>query len=146
MLKIWHTVRRHSHAKDSSMGKAEQQLSRRERQIMDVVYAKGTATAAEVHAALPDPPSNTAVRTLLRILETKGQLSHFEDGPRYVYRAVRSRDRVGRSSLRRVLETFFGGSLERAVAAHLTDSATDLSAEELKRLSQLINQARKKGK
>ena len=128
------------------MGKAEQHLSRRERQIMDVVYAMGTATAADVHAALPDPPSNTAVRTLLRILETKGHLTHLQDGPRYVYRAVRSRDRVGRSSLQRVLDTFFGGSLERAVAAHLTDSATDLSSEELKRLSQLINQARKKGK
>ncbi len=128
------------------MTKAERHLSRRERQIMDVIYARGAATAAEVHAALPDPPSNTAVRTLLRILETKGHLAHLQDGPRYVYRAVRSRDRVGRSSLQRVLDTFFGGSLERAVAAHLTDSATDLSAEELKRLSQLINQARKKGK
>jgi predicted transcriptional regulator len=111
---------------------------------MDVVYARGSATAAEVHAALPDPPSKTAVRTLLRILENKGHLAHHEDGPRFVYRAVRSRDRAGRSSLRRVLETFFGGSLERAVAAHLTDSATDLSPAELKRLAQLINQARKK--
>jgi predicted transcriptional regulator len=126
------------------MGKAERNLSRRERQIMDVIYASGSATAAEVHAALPDPPSKTAVRTLLRILETKGHLTHFEDGPRYVYRAVRSRERVGRSSLKRVLDTFFGGSLERAVAAHLTDSAVELSAEELKKLSQLINQARKK--
>jgi predicted transcriptional regulator len=81
---------------------------------------------------------------LLRILETKGHLAHVEDGPRYVYRAVRSRDRMGRSSLRRVLDTFFGGSLERAVAAHLADSAADLSVDELKRLSQLINQARKK--
>jgi predicted transcriptional regulator len=126
------------------MGKAERNLSRRERQIMDVIYASGSATAAEVHAALPDPPSKTAVRTLLRILETKGHLSHFEDGPRFVYRAVRSRERVGRSSLKRVLDTFFGGSLERAVAAHLTDSAVELSAEELKKLSQLINQARKK--
>ena len=126
------------------MGKAERNLSRRERQIMDVIYANGSATAAEVHAALPDPPSKTAVRTLLRILENKGHLSHFQDGPRYVYRAVRSRERVGRSSLKRVLDTFFGGSLERAVAAHLADSAAGLSPEELKRLSQLINQARKK--
>jgi predicted transcriptional regulator len=126
------------------MGKAERNLSRRERQIMDVIYAIGQATAAEVHAALPDPPSKTAVRTLLRILENKGHLSHSQDGPRYVYRAVRSRERVGRSSLRRVLDTFFGGSLERAVAAHLADSAVDLSPAELKKLSQLINQARKK--
>ena len=128
------------------MGKAERNLSRRERQIMDVIYAREMATAAEVHAALPDPPSKTAVRTLLRILETKGHLTHEQDGPRFVYRAVRSRQRVGRSSLRRVLDTFFGGSLERAVAAHLTDSATGLSADELKRLSQLIQQARKKGR
>ena len=128
------------------MGKAERHLSRRERQIMDVIYAKQTATAAEVQAALPDPPSTTAVRTLLRILESKGHLTHAEDGPRYVYRAVRSRERVGRSSLRRVLDTFFGGSLERAVAAHLTDSTTELSSEELKRLSNLIHQARKKGR
>jgi BlaI family penicillinase repressor len=120
------------------------QLSRRERQIMDVIYARQSATAAEVHAALPDPPSKTAVRTLLRILETKGHLTHFQDGPRYVYRAVRSRERVGRSSLKRVLDTFFGGSLERAVAAHLTDSAVDLSDDELKKLSQLITQARRK--
>jgi BlaI family penicillinase repressor len=126
--------------------KAHEHLSRRERQIMDIVYAKGVATAAEVHAALPDPPSNTAVRTLLRILEAKGHLTHLQEGPRYVYRAVRSRDRAGKSSLRRVLDTFFGGSLERAIAAHLTDAATDLSPEELKRLSQLINQARKKGR
>jgi predicted transcriptional regulator len=126
------------------MGKAERHLSRRERQIMDVIYANHSATAAEVHAALPDAPSKTAVRTLLRILETKGHLTHFQDGPRYVYRAVRSRERVGRSSLKRVLDTFFGGSLERAVAAHLTDSAVDLSADELKKLSQLISQARKK--
>ena len=128
------------------MGKAERHLSRRERQIMDVIYAKGMATAAEVQEAIPDPPSTTAVRTLLRILESKGHLTHLQDGPRYVYRAVRSRERVGRSSLRRVLDTFFGGSLERAVAAHLTDSTTELSPEELKRLSQLIQQARKKGK
>jgi predicted transcriptional regulator len=126
------------------MGKAERHLSRRERQIMDVIYANGSATAAEVHAALPDAPSKTAVRTLLRILENKGHLTHFQDGPRYVYRAVRSRERIGRSSLKRVLDTFFGGSLERAVAAHLTDAAVDLSADELKKLSQLINQARKK--
>ncbi len=128
------------------MAKVERNLSRRERQIMDIVYAKGEVTAVEVHEAIPDPPSKTSVRTLLRILETKGHLTHFEDGPRYVYRAVRSRERVGKSSLRRVLDTFFEGSLERAVAAHLTDSAADLPPDELKRLSQLINQARKRGR
>jgi predicted transcriptional regulator len=128
------------------MRKAEQDLSRRERQIMDIVYAKGAVTATEVHQAIPDPPSKTSVRTLLRILETKGHLTHFEDGPRYVYRAVRSRERAGKFSLRRVLDTFFEGSLERAVAAHLSDSAVDLSPDELKRLSKIIDQARKKGR
>src|SRR5687767_2163126 len=108
------------------MGKAERNLSRRERQIMDVIYAQQGATAAEVHAAVPDPPSRTSIRTLLRILETKGHLTHVQDGPRFLYRAVRSREHVGKSSLRRVLDTFFEGSLERAVAAHLTDPATDL--------------------
>jgi len=127
------------------MGKAERNLSRRERQIMDVIYAQQGATAAEVHAAIPDPPSRTSIRTLLRILETKGHLTHVQDGPRFLYRAVRSREHVGKSSLRRVLDTFFEGSLERAVAAHLTDPATDLSADEIKRLARLINQARKKG-
>jgi predicted transcriptional regulator len=126
------------------MRKAEQHLSRRERQIMDIIYARGSATAAEVHDAIPDAPSKTSVRTLLRILETKGHVTHVEDGPRYVYRAVRSRDRAGKSSLRRVLDTFFDGSLERAVAAHLSDSAVDLSPEELKQLSRIIDQARKK--
>jgi BlaI family transcriptional regulator, penicillinase repressor len=127
------------------MGKAERNLSRRERQIMDIIYAQQGATAAEVHAALPDPPSRTSIRTLLRILETKGHLTHVQEGPRFVYRAVRSREHVGKSSLRRVLDTFFEGSLERAVAAHLTDPATELSADEIKRLARLINQARKKG-
>jgi predicted transcriptional regulator len=127
------------------MAKSERHLSRRERQIMDVIYARQSASAAEVHAALPDAPSRTSVRTLLRILETKGHLSHQQDGPRYVYRAVRSREQMGKTSLRRVLETFFEGSLERAVAAHLADPSATLSSEEIKRLARLINQARKKG-
>ena len=127
------------------MAKAERNLSRRERQIMDAIYALGPATAADVQVAIPDPPSRTSIRTLLRILETKGHLTHVQDGPRYVYRAVRSREHVGKSSLRRVLDTFFEGSLERAVAAHLADPATDLSPDEIKRLARLINQARKKG-
>ena len=125
---------------------SEEHLSRRERQILDVVYARGEASAAEVWAALPDPPSRTAVRTLLTILEDKGHLTHRQEGLRYIYTPTRPRDRAGRSALRRVLDTFFEGSLEKAVAAHLGESAADLSAEELARLAALINQARKKGR
>jgi predicted transcriptional regulator len=122
-----------------------EQLSRRERQIMEIVYRRGQATAAEVHAELADPPTRTAVRTLLRILEDKGHLKHRQDGLAYVYLPSRPRAREGRSALRRVLDTFFDGSLEKAVAAHLGDSAADLSPEELERLADLIRQARTKG-
>lgn len=125
--------------------KPEDGLSRRERQIMDVVYALGTATAVEVLGNLPDPPSKTAVRTLLRILEEKGHLKHVQKGRGYVYQPTRPRLRAGRSALQRVLKTFFDGSLEKAVAAHLGDSAANLSAEELQRLADLIQQARTKG-
>jgi predicted transcriptional regulator len=121
----------------------DETLSRRERQIMDAVYAKGEATAADVLASLPDPPTKTAVRTLLRILEDKGHLSHRAEGLTYVYRPSRPRGRAGKSALNRVLHTFFEGSLEKAVAAHLGDSATDLSADELARLATLIEQARR---
>ena len=127
-------------------GPPDAHLSRRERQIMDVIYAQGEASAAEVLAALPDPPSKTAVRTLLRILEEKGHLKHKQDGLRYVYLPTRRRGSAGRSALSRVLQTFFDGSLEKAVAAHLGDSTADLSDEELARLAELINQARKKGR
>lgn len=118
-------------------------LSRRERQIMDVLYAKGQASALEVTAALPDPPSKTAVRTMLRILEEKGHLSHVQSGTTYVYQPKQAREYAGPSALRRVLDVFFGGSLEQAVAAHLGESAEHLSDTELKRLVGIIQQARK---
>jgi predicted transcriptional regulator len=124
--------------------KPEDRLSRRERQIMDVVYARGSATAVDVLEGLPDPPSKTAVRTLLRILEEKGHLKHVQQGREYVYQPSRPRLRAGRSAFQRVLRTFFDGSLEKAVAAHLADSATSLSPDELKRLAELIHQARGK--
>jgi BlaI family transcriptional regulator, penicillinase repressor len=123
----------------------EETLSRRERQIMDVVYARGEATAADVLAGLPDPPTKTAVRTLLRILEDKGHLTHRQDGLTFVYRASRPRGRAGKTALRRVLQAFFDGSLEKAVAAHLGDSATELTNDELNRLADLIDHARRKG-
>lgn len=122
---------------------AEPSLSRRERQILDVVYALGRASAAEVVTRLPDAPSKTAVRTFLRILEEKGHLVHEEDGRTYVYRPSRPRERAGAGAFRRVLDVFFGGSLEEAVAAHLGESAADLDDAQLKRLAGLIREARK---
>jgi BlaI family penicillinase repressor len=128
------------------VSKPEDSLSRRERQIMDIVYARGEATALDVLGGIPDPPTKTAVRTLLRILEEKGHLTHRQEGLTYVYRASRPRGRAGRSALRRVLRTFFDGSLEKAVAAHLGDAEAELSTDELTRLADLIQQARNKGK
>jgi predicted transcriptional regulator len=122
---------------------AEPSLSRRERQILDVVYALGRASAAEVVTRLPDAPSKTAVRTFLRILEEKGHLVHEEDGRTYVYRPSRPRERAGAGAFRRVLDVFFGGSLEEAVAAHLGESAADLDDAQLKRLAGLIREARR---
>jgi predicted transcriptional regulator len=109
---------------------------------MDVIYARGQATAVEVVQSLPDPPSRTAVRTLLRILEEKGHLKHDQQGREFIYQPTRTRTRAGKSALQRVLSTFFDGSLEKAVAAHLADSATDLSPDELRRLADLIQYAR----
>jgi predicted transcriptional regulator len=119
-------------------------LSRRERQIMDIVYARGQATAAEVTAALPDPPSYSAVRALLRILEQKGHLRHQQDGPRYVFLPTVSRDRARRSALRNIVKTFFDGSTAQAAAA-LIDQG-QLSAAEFDRLSEAIEKARRENR
>ena len=124
---------------------AYQHLSRRERQIMDIVYALGEASATHVLGGLPDPPSRTAVRTMLRILEEKGQLDHRKQGREFIYQPTRPRASAGRSALKRVLHTFFDGSLEKAVAVHLSDPKSGLTAEDLKRLADVIRQARKKG-
>jgi predicted transcriptional regulator len=126
------------------MANTSEQLSRRERQIMDVIYARGQATAAEVAAALPDPPSYSAVRALLRILEQKGHLRHQEDGPRYVFLPIVSRDRARRSALRSLVKTFFDGSPAQAAAA-LIDQA-DLTDDDMARLADLIDKARKEGR
>jgi len=120
-------------------------LSRRERQIIDILYSQGRATAAEVQAALPDPPSYSAVRAMLRILEEKGHVRHEQDGPRYVYVPTVGRDNAKRSALNHMLQTFFEGSAEQAISALLDDRATKLSEAELDRLARLINQARKAG-
>ena len=118
-------------------------LSRRERQIMDLLYRRGRASAAEVRAGIPDPPSYSAVRAMLRVLEEKGHVRHAEDGPRYVYVPRLPRDRAKRSALRHVVRTFFDGSAEQAVAALLDDRSAELSEEELDRLARLIERARK---
>jgi predicted transcriptional regulator len=119
-------------------------LSRRERQIMDIVYARGQATAAEVTSALPDPPSYSAVRALLRILEQKGHLRHQQDGPRYVFLPTVSRDRARRSALRNLVRTFFDGSSADAAAA-LIDQA-QLSDDDFARLADAIDKAKKEGR
>lgn len=121
-------------------------LSRRERQIMDIVYRQGQATAAEVLEALPDPPSYSAVRAMLRILEEKGHLRHEQQGPRYVFLPTLPRDKASRSALKQLVQTFFDGSTEQAVAALLDLSGSKLSSDELDRLSDLIDQARKEGR
>jgi BlaI family transcriptional regulator, penicillinase repressor len=121
-------------------------LSRRERQIMDVVYRGGKATATEVLAGIPDPPSYSAVRAMLRVLENKGHLRHVLDGTHYVYTPTVPRDRAGKPALENVIETFFDGSAEKAVAALLDLSRSELSRSDLDRLSELIDQARREGR
>jgi predicted transcriptional regulator len=125
---------------------AESSLSRRERQIMDVLHARGHATAAEVLAALPDPPSYSAVRALLRILEDKGHVKHRTQGAKYVYLARASRQVATRAALKRLVSTFFAGSVSQAVAALLENSDTRLSELELEQIDKLIQQARKEGR
>jgi predicted transcriptional regulator len=120
-------------------------LSRRERQVVDILYAQGRATAAEVQNALPDPPSYSAVRAMLRILEDKGHIRHEQDGPRYVYRPTVARDNAKRSALHHLLQTFFDGSREQAISALLDDSTSGLSDAELDRLARLIDKARRTG-
>jgi predicted transcriptional regulator len=109
---------------------------------MDALFQSREATAAEIHKRVPNAPSYTAVRTMLRILEAKGFIQHRVDGRRYVYSPTRSLRVEGRSALGRVLRVFFGGSLEQALAAHLSDPDTRLDDEELKRLRSLLEQAR----
>ena len=121
-------------------------LSRREREILDVLHRLGPASAADVRAALDDPPSDSAVRTHLRILEDKGHARHEQDGPRYVYLPVQSREVAGRSALRHLMRTFFDGAPDRAVAALLDEASADLSDEDLDRLDSLIRRARAQGR
>jgi BlaI family penicillinase repressor len=120
-------------------------LSRRERQILDILYARGQATAAEVQAALPDPPSYSAVRALLRILETKGHVKHEAEGPRYVFSPRLTHGRARKSAVRHLLDTFFRGSSADAVVALLDEGARSLTPEELDRIQSIVESARKRG-
>lgn len=117
-------------------------LSRRERQIMDILYQRGRASASEIHEALPDRPSYSAVRAKLRVLEEKGHVRHEEKALRYVYLPTLARDTARRSALRHVVSTFFEGSVEEAVAALLDLSAANLSKQDLDRISNLIEVAK----
>jgi len=125
---------------------SQTQLSRRERQIMQVLYRRGKSTAAEVLEGMPDPPSYSAVRTLLRILEEKGFIKHTQDGARYVYETRVPREKARRSALRSLLNDLFEGSREKLFAALLDERAVELTPEELDKLSSLIDRARGEGR
>lgn len=122
------------------------ELGRRERQIMNAVYRLGRATAAEVRADLPDPPSYSGVRAMLRLMEEKGLLEHEQEGLRYVYRPTVTPDKARRSALRQLVHTFFGGSSASAAAALLEMSDTDLSPADRARLAKLIERAKREGR
>jgi predicted transcriptional regulator len=120
-------------------------LSRRERQIMDILFTRGEATVRQIQADRPDPPTDMAVRRMLHILEDKGHLRRRREGREVVYRAKQSRQRAGVSALRHVLDTFFGGAVDEALAAHLA-AKESVTAEQLARMQELIKQARRQGR
>ncbi len=124
--------------------KADADLSRRERQIMDVLFARGRATGPEIQEGLPDQPNYSSVRTILRVLERKGYVRHAEEGLRYVYEPTIPRDAASRSALQRIIKTFFDGSAKEAVAALLDPAAFNLSDEELRELARIIERAKRK--
>lgn len=121
-------------------------LSRREREMMDIIYRNGRATAIEVMEAMADPPSYSAVRATLRVLEQKGHLKHENDGTRYVYKPTVARDRAKVSALDHLVATFFDGSVTNVVATLLDNSKTPIDKDDLERLSALIDKARKEGR
>ena len=124
------------------MGADSSQLSRRERQIMEIVYERGRVAAAEVRERMADPPSYSAVRAMLRILEDKGHLRHEQDGPRYVFLPTVPREEASETALRRLVRTFFGGSPEGAMAALLELEGENLDEEALQRIAERIEDAR----
>jgi BlaI family penicillinase repressor len=122
---------------------ASAELSRRERQVLDTLYRAGRATSAEVQKTMTDPPSYSAVRTFLRILEEKELVRHEQDGARYVYIPTVERERASRSALRHVLNTFFGGSVAQAISALLSEDSKHLSEKDWQRLSVMIEEGRR---
>lgn len=121
-------------------------LSRRERQIMDALYRLGQAPASDIRDAMPDPPSYTAVRTMLTILQEKGHVRFEKDGAKYIYMPVVSRDEVAKETIDRVVKNFFGGSVERVVSTLLNSQETDLTDEQVDGLKAIIEKARREGK
>lgn len=128
------------------MSEPPETLSRREREVMDILHRRGEATVSEVMEDLVDPPTYSAVRSILRVLEGKGHISHHEDGPRYVYAPAVAKDRARSAALDHLVNTFFGGSAERAVAALLRRSDLELSEPALKKLAREVQQARQEGR
>ncbi|MGI8546094.1 MAG: BlaI/MecI/CopY family transcriptional regulator [Gemmatimonadaceae bacterium] len=126
--------------------KPQLHLSRRESQAMDVIYHLGEASAAEVLERVDDPPSYSAIRSTLNVLEEKGLVRHKMDGQRYVYYSAFPREKTSRAALARLLDTFFGGSPERAMAALLDMSSSVTSPEERARLSRMITEAKQEGR
>jgi predicted transcriptional regulator len=124
----------------------ERGLSRRERQIMDALYRLGKASAADIRTALVSPPSYTAVRTHLTILEERGHVTHKSEGPRYIYEPVVPREEMAKTAIEGVLHTFFDNSVERVVSTLLDRKEAQVSREELDRLAQIIEQARQEGR
>lgn len=121
-------------------------LSRRERQILDLLYRLGRASAADIREELPDPPTYTAVRTHLGILQEKGHVRYESDGTRYIYEPVVPRDEMAKSVIDGVLKTFFGGSIERVVSTLIDSEESAVTQEQLDRLAQIIEEARKEGR
>jgi predicted transcriptional regulator len=121
-------------------------FSRREREIMDALYTLGQASAAQILDEIADPPSYTAIRTLLTVLEKKGHVRHTSDGTRYIYKPRVAREQMGKRAIDALLKTFFDNSVERAVAALLTHEDADISREDLERLSRLIEKAKTEGR
>lgn len=128
------------------MGEQHETLSRREREVMDILHRRGQATVSEVMEDLVDPPTYSAVRSILRVLEGKGHISHREDGPRYIYVPAVARDRARGAALDHLVNTFFGGSAERAVAALLRRSDLEMSESDLKKLAREVQQAKSEGR
>jgi predicted transcriptional regulator len=126
--------------------KADEALTRRERQVMDILFRRGEATVSEVMNDLPDPPTYSAVRSILRILNEKGLITYKEDGPRYVYLPAKSTERAQEDALKHVVRTFFDGSTEQAVTALLRISDAGLSEAEVQRLRERIRSARSTGR